>query len=141
MDQLIQFVVNHWLLWTALVLVIVLLVYEETKRNVKGVLQVSPQQLTNLMNRESAVVVDVREANSFEQGHIVSAIHIPLTKLEESINKLNKYKSKPIILVCDIGQMSPRAGAILRKHGFEKIYYLSGGIAAWQRAGLPMVKD
>jgi rhodanese-related sulfurtransferase len=141
MDQLIQFVVNHWLLGVALVLVIVLLVYEETKRNVRGVQQVSPQQLTNLINRENAVVVDVREANSFEQGHIISAIHIPLTKLEESINKLSKYKSKPIILVCDIGQMSPRAGAILRKQGFEKIYFLSGGIAAWQRAGLPMVKD
>jgi len=141
MDQLVQFIINHWLLWAALILVIILLVYEETKRNVKGVQQVSPQQLTNLINRENAVVIDVREATSFEHGHIISAIHVPLTKLEESIDKLNRYKNKPIILVCDIGQMSPKAGAILRNKGFEKIYYLSGGIAAWQRASLPMVKD
>ena len=141
MEQLIYFIINHWVLWLALVVVLALLVVEERKRNVKGVQKITPQQAVNLINRENAVVVDVREENSFQTGHLIDAINIVSTDFEENINKLNKHKTKPIILVCKMGTISIKTGVTLKKHGFAKLYFLNGGVAAWLKAGLPVVKS
>jgi rhodanese-related sulfurtransferase len=140
MNQLIQFIINHWLLWLALVGIIILLIFEETKRKAGGAEQVSPQQATNLINHEGGVVVDVREVDAFQNGHLTAALNLPLSDLQQNTNKLNKYKSKPIILACNDGQISGKAAVLLKKAGFTKVYALSGGIAAWQKAGLPLVK-
>jgi len=141
MNQLIQFIINHWLLWLALAGVIILLVYEETKGKVGGATQISAQQATNLINHEAGVVVDVRETTEFQNGHLTAAINVPLSNLQQNTNKLTKYKSKPIILVCNVGQDSNKSVALLQKAGFAKVYFLSGGIAAWQKAGLPLIKQ
>ena len=86
-------------------------------------------------------MVDVRSTDQFRSGHLIAALNIVFADLERSINKLNKYKSKPIILVDNIGQEAVKAGVLLRKQGFEMVYFLAGGITAWQKADLPLVKD
>jgi len=97
-------------------------------------------EATQMINREDAPVIDVREDAEFAKGHIVGARHIPLAQLETRVKELQKYKSKPVIVCCETGNRSSGAMATLRKLGFEKVYNLSGGYAGWQQAGLPVEK-
>ncbi|MBL8484519.1 MAG: rhodanese-like domain-containing protein [Rhodocyclaceae bacterium] len=101
---------------------------------------VSPALATQLMNREDAVVVDVREPDEWKAGHILNARHIPLAELEKRLGDLAKFKAKPVIVSCRSGSRAASASRILRKNGFEKVYTLEGGMQAWEQAGLPTSK-
>lgn len=89
---------------------------------------VSPALATQLMNREDAVVVDVREPDEWKTGHILNARHIPLGDLEKRLGDLAKFKAKPVILSCRSGSRASSAAGVLRKNGFEKVYVLEGGM-------------
>jgi rhodanese-related sulfurtransferase len=102
--------------------------------------RVSPLQATLLINREDALVVDVREANEYAAGHLPHARHIPLGAVEKRAGELEKHKTKPLIVVCQSGNRSGSACSALRKSGFEKVFNLSGGMVAWEQAGLPVTK-
>jgi rhodanese-related sulfurtransferase len=86
------------------------------------------------------VFLDTREDREYSGGHIPEAIHIPLKQLPQRVAELNKYKELPIIAYCRSGNRSNSVGSILKKHGFENVYNLGGGIAAWQSASLPVSK-
>jgi rhodanese-related sulfurtransferase len=99
---------------------------------------VSPQDATLMINRQDALVLDVRSAEEYGKGHVLNARNVPLAQLEGRTGELQKYKARPLI-VCEDGARSS-AVAALRKLGFEKVYTLAGGLAAWQQAGLPTGK-
>lgn len=101
---------------------------------------VSPGEATQLINREDAHIVDVREADEFAGGHLPEAINIPVGKLAERIGELEKFKDKPVILCCASGMRSNKACGELRKQGFAKLYNLAGGVDAWVGAGYPIKK-
>ena len=73
------------------------------------------------------------------RGHIVGAKNIPYDELDEGMSKLERFKSKPIVAVCDAGMTSSRVVASLRKGGLVNVYGLKGGITAWSQASLPLV--
>ena len=93
-----------------------------------------------LINHENAMVLDVREHNEFNAGHIANARHIPLGQLRDSLRTLDRFKEQPIVINCRSGNRSASACAILRKEGFSRVYNLAGGIMAWQRSQMPVVK-
>ena len=99
---------------------------------------ISVTEATLLINREDAVVVDVRETSEWSSGHIPNARHIALGQLTQRIGELEKVKSKPVIVCCASGNRSSTACGSLKKAGFEKVFNLSGGIRAWSDAGLPI---
>jgi len=99
---------------------------------------VSPIEATLLINREDAIVLDVREQGEFAQGHIPNAKHIPLGELARRTNELEKLKSRPLIVCCASGSRSSGAISALRKAGFEKLYNLRGGLFEWEKAGQPV---
>ena len=101
---------------------------------------VGSAEAINLINRESAVVVDVCEPKEYEQGHVPNSINIPLGSLASRVNELDKYKDKPVVVACRSGNRSMRGAIALRKNGFESVYSLSGGILAWQKGNLPVEK-
>ena len=101
---------------------------------------VNTLQATQLMNREDAVVVDVRPVADFAKGHILGARSIPLAELEKRAGDLDKYKAKPVIIYCDAGNRAGGGVALLRRNGFANVVNLTGGYAAWQQAGLPVEK-
>ncbi len=109
-------------------------------RRAGGGESVSTLQATLLMNQQNALVLDVRDAAEYGKGHMLNARNIPLAELEARAAELEKHKAKPVIVVCDTGNRSGRAAAALRKKGFERVFTLSGGIGAWQQAGLPVEK-
>jgi len=98
---------------------------------------VSPMQATLLLNREDAVMIDVREASEWSTGHIPNSRHIAINQLEKQIHEIEKFKARPVIVNCQTGNRSSSACNTLKKHGFEKVYNLTGGIGAWRDAGLP----
>lgn len=138
MEKFIQFVINHWMLWLALVVVLILLIYEETKGKLLGIKQLTAQDLTLMINRDQAVVIDTRDVAAFNQGHIIDSLSIPANELPSNLKKLDKYKEKTIVLVDNTGQSSA-AMMQLKKHGYNAVV-LAGGLNAWRNQGLPVTK-
>jgi len=99
---------------------------------------VSPQQAVLLVNRENAVIVDVREQTEFAAGHLPAARNIPLKEIEARSSELKKFIKRPLIVVCQSGNRSRNALGALRKAGFERVVNLDGGFAAWLQAGQPV---
>jgi len=103
-----------------------------------GVENLTPAQATLLMNREDALVLDVRETGEWASGHITGARHITLGQLEKRMSELEKFKDKPIIIICASGNRSSSACSQLKKSGFAKVFSLAGGIASWRESSLPL---
>ena len=100
---------------------------------------VSPQQAIGLINSEQGVFVDLRDAADFKQGHIVEALNIPAAKLPARMAELEKYRERPVVLVCKMGQQSGAAGKQLKAAGFNKVYKMTGGMMEWGNLQLPTV--
>jgi len=102
--------------------------------------RVTPAEATLLMNREDALVLDVRETGEWSSGHIAGARHITLAQLDKRMSEIEKFKDRPIIVCCASGNRSSSACGQLKKSGFEKVFSLGGGISAWLEASLPLTK-
>ncbi len=116
-----------------------MLVWPMVRRGAGGP-SVTTLEATQLINRQDALVVDVREQAEYAQSHILNSRLLPLSQLEARMGDIEKFKDKPVIVYCASGSRSSSAAAILRKSGFSNVANLSGGFAAWQQAGLPVQK-
>jgi len=141
MHEFIDFALHHWELVLALVVILILLLTFELHGKLTGTSGLSPHEATLLINREDAIVLDIRDSNNFAKGHITRAINIAHADLNAKLKQLDKYKEKPIIICFVTGQPHNKVGRVLKENGFTKIYHLKGGITAWQDAGLPLTKD
>ena len=101
---------------------------------------IAPQQLTDLVNRQDGVVLDIRPQADFNKGHIVGAISAPLSKLESMSKELERYKARPVIVVCAQGLTAVNACKQLKKQGFDQLYRLNNGMQAWLADNLPTSK-
>lgn len=105
-----------------------------------GARQVNPGEATLLINREDALVIDVREADEFASGHLPDARNLPLAKLGERVGEIEKLKGKPVIVCCASGMRSAKACKELATLGFTNVQNLAGGVDAWVGAGYPLKK-
>ncbi|MFZ5757357.1 MAG: rhodanese-like domain-containing protein [Pseudomonadota bacterium] len=137
MDRLPEFIANHWLLSTAFVFLLTLLIVTESRR---GGRSLSPALLGAVVNRDNGVLLDVRADSDFRAGHIGGSIQVPATQLATRLTELEKYKGRPIIVVCAQGPVSGDVAKQLIKAGHAPVYRLAGGIAAWRNENLPVVK-
>ncbi|HEX5804435.1 MAG TPA: rhodanese-like domain-containing protein [Azospira sp.] len=103
-----------------------------------GGARVTTSEATNLINREDAQVIDIRDAAEFSGGHLIGARNIPVVKFAERAADLEKMKGKPLIVCCETGLRGGKAAKELQKLGFDRVFNLDGGIAAWRKAGLPV---
>jgi rhodanese-related sulfurtransferase len=140
MERLPEFFSNHSSLAMAFVVILGTLLWTLWQSLGHGLKKLSPMDATQLINREDAVVLDVRSDGEFNQGHIVNALNIPQKSIQEQLSKLGKYRKRPIIMACRNGQAASGVGSTLRKNGFEQVYSLAGGLVAWEGANLPLVK-
>ena len=141
MEQLITFMSSHALLsgiWIGLVL---LITFMTIKIKLSPIKQLSPQELTFIVNRENGVVVDIRPDKDFKASNIVDSVHFAFEKVAKNdFVSLEKYKDRPIIVVCAAGLTAGRAASALMKSGFGQVSVLKGGLNAWVGAGLPLAK-
>jgi rhodanese-related sulfurtransferase len=140
MAQLLEFASNHLFLVSALIALVVLVIVNELRIRASGGRDVTPAEAVALIN-SGAVVVDVRNAPQFAQGHVLNARNVPLSDLNGRTDALKKLGDKALITYCDTGTAGARAAASLRKGGFGRVVNLRGGLAAWQRDGLPIALD
>ena len=98
------------------------------------------QGAVQLINRERAVVVDVREPEEFAAGHVTGAKNVPLNQLEQKLPAAVKNKSLPLLLVCATGARAQRAVATAKKLGYEQAQAVAGGLKSWKDANLPLEK-
>lgn len=138
--QLFEFIGNHMLMVTALVLVTALLVGNEIMLKLRGFQSVIPAKAVLLINQQDAQIVDVRDATSFNKGHIAAAFNAPLEQLVKSTSNLKADKSKPVIVACENGQSANRAAVLLKAAGFSELFTLKGGIVAWRDDKLPLTR-
>jgi rhodanese-related sulfurtransferase len=140
MEQMIEFLLNHPYLTLAFVGIMGALVWTQLQAGSRAT-RLSPMDATRLISHEDAVVLDVRGDGAYRAGHILNAVHVPIDPLSTQAKMLAKYRGRPIIATCRTGQRSAEALKTLRGLGFERLYTLSGGIAAWEGANLPLSKD
>jgi rhodanese-related sulfurtransferase len=134
------FVQENWMLILVFVLSGAMLAWQWIAPRFSAVKSVNTAEATQLINRENALLLDVREPKEYAGGQLPSAIHIPLSQLSGRASELAKYTARPIIAYCDIGRRGRMAGGALAKAGFKAIYSLDGGFAAWKKDGLPLEK-
>ena len=140
MDQLITFTSNNMILVVAIVLVSLMLIHSLVGERLRGYSSVSPTESTQMINRDDALIIDVRESNEYSTGHIINSVHIPLSSLKGRVKELEKHKTQKVILACRSGHRSSQACATLKKEGFEQVFNLRGGVMAWESANLPLIK-
>ena len=141
MQEYIEFAGRHTLLFVALVSIIALIVMSEFRRATKGFKEVLPAEAVRLINKEDAMVLDIREANELGQGTIIDSKHIALSVLAEKIDSLTKNKDKPILVFCKVGNRSSQACKLLLKNGYTNVSGLKGGITAWINDQFPVAKN
>jgi rhodanese-related sulfurtransferase len=102
-----------------------------------GGAEIGTLEATRLMNQGS-LVLDVRNEKDFAAGHLPKARHIPVRELANRVGEIGKFKEKPVIVTG--GQGAGMACRFLRRSGFNNVFQLKGGVAAWQQASLPLEK-
>ena len=109
-------------------------------RSSGGVTVLSVTEAVMLMSRKSALVLDVREPDEFAQGHLQGARNVPLSQLESRIKELEKFRDKPVLVVCQRGSRASKAAKLLKAQNFSALNVLKGGMQAWLDANMPTGK-
>ncbi|MGI2856039.1 rhodanese-like domain-containing protein [Shewanella algae] len=142
MQEYVEFFKAHPMLslaWVGLFIAVIVTLFKSGFSKVKSV---DHQQAIFLINKEDAKVIDVRAKDDFRKGHILNAQNVPMADIKNNqAANLEKYKTTPIILVCNAGMTSSQAAQILVKQGFEKVFNLKGGMGDWQAANMPVSKS
>lgn len=138
MNQLVEFITNHWPLVGGLLVTLLLIWINEFFTAKQQAQSITSQALVNLMNHDEVKIFDLRQKEVYNKGHIIDAVKVN----PEDFNQphFEKLKDKHTVLVCDNGLQSATIGTKLKKQGFNQIKILNGGIKAWTDAGLPLVK-
>jgi len=139
-EALLDFAGRHAMLSMGLVGLTIALIYMEVARLFRSYKALRPAALTALINRENALVVDLSSTAEFEKGHIPGSKNVQPSQFDPENKQLANAKALPVVAVCRTGQASAAAAKRLKQAGFEQVYWLDGGIAAWQQADLPLVK-
>ena len=140
MEQYLEFAGKHPYLSLAWVGILLLLLVTWVQSMLSKMQFVTPTELTLKVNREDAVVLDIRSADDFKKGHITGARNVPLAQLKDQLASLEKDKTKPVIVVCQAGMSAQGAAKQLLAGGFSQVAVLRGGMGKWLEASLPVVK-
>lgn len=141
MQEIMQFVGRHPILSIAWIALLAAVLYTTFKGLTSKVKTISRGEATHLINKENAVVVDIRQRDDFRKGHIASAMNVLPSDIKSgNLGELDKLKTSPIILVDASGMSASESAAALYKAGFERVAVLKEGIAGWSGENLPLVR-
>jgi rhodanese-related sulfurtransferase len=135
MEQVFDFINNNWMLVTVWGAFLAAFLWDNNQRSGASV---STAQATQMINKQDAVVLDIRDKKDFDEGHLANAINIPYASLADRLSELESSKEHPIVLVCKSGQSVGMAGKTLKQKGFQ-VFRLSGGMMEWSNQNLPVV--
>jgi rhodanese-related sulfurtransferase len=139
--MLLSFIESNWMLVLVLVASGGMLLWPLVQRGFSPTREIGAIQATQLVNRQNALMLDVRETQEYEGGRVPNAVHLPLSQLAERGEEIRRFSARPVIAYCERGTRSRSAAAALAKLGFAQVYTLRGGLRAWAEAGLPVIKN
>ena len=139
-DQIVEFSTSHPILVMSFFAIAGIILFTELRNLSAKYSNIGPALAIGVINKEDAVLIDVREMNEIKEGMINNAIHIPLSAINKRLTELDKYKDRAVLVYCRSGNRSGSVCRTLSSRGFEKVYNLAGGIMAWQDAHLPVSK-
>jgi rhodanese-related sulfurtransferase len=134
----LAFAEKNWILFLALFLSGAMLLWPVIQRRASPVKEIGTVNVTQLINHQNALLLDVRETSEMTGGKLPNAVHIPLSQLKDRVGELAKMTARPVVVYCALGRRARSAGSILADAGFGSIYMLGGGLKAWKDAGLPL---
>lgn len=141
MQEIMPFISKHPMLsvaWLALLAAVIVLTVKNQFSRVKEVVR---GEAIRLINKEEAVVVDLRNRDDYRRGHIANAINLQPNEIKNgSFGELEKHKAKPVIVACANGLSSRESAEALFKAGFERVTILKEGVAGWSGENLPLVR-
>lgn len=140
MQELTLFITNHPALSFAALVLLVLLLIVEVIRMRRSNINITPSQATHLINHQNAVILDLRSEDAYRKSHIIDAYAMNAKTVLQGDKKLDKFKSRPLIIVCPAGVESQKIATALIKRGYQA-YSLKGGMRGWMSAQMPVVKD
>ena len=135
-DLIFHFLGEQWILVAALATTLTMLLLHETR---KAGPALSINEAVQLVNSEDGVFLDIRDTADYARGHITDALHIPAAVLVNRAAELEKFREKPVVVVCKMGQSAGAATKTLRSKGFNRAQKLSGGMMEWDAQKLPVV--
>ena len=113
--------------------------YRELLQQVRSeISEVDATQARELIDSGAPLVLDVREQNEWDEGHIPGAVHVPRGHLESRVERAAPDHSRPVLLYCSVGNRSAFAAKTLVELGYEEVVSLSGGFTDWKRNGFPV---
>jgi rhodanese-related sulfurtransferase len=139
MQRLFEYLTHHPYLSGGAVAIAILVIVNELRERVQAFAAVSAMQAVQMMN-QGALVLDVRGREVFEAGHIGEARNVPTADLDAQAESLKRWRDKNVIIYCDSGISAAGAARTLSKLGFAKVFNLAGGLDAWRKENLPIVK-
>jgi len=139
-QELMAFAGRNQMLALAFVGLTAAIVATEIARLLRSYKVVRPAEVTTLVNRDNALVVDLRAIADFEKGHIPGSKNVLMSQFDPENKRLAAAKGLPVVLVCKTGQSAGEAAKRLKKAGFERVFVLDGGIGGWLQADLPLAK-
>ncbi len=134
--EFFTFISEQWVLVSVLMVLVYAFAMMERTKSGKPV---TTRELTQLLNSDQAVLVDIRDSKDFKAGHVVGAIHFPVSRLKTNMSELDRHKEKIVIIADKVGQHAGSAGRMLQQNGFN-VRRLGGGMMEWQNQNLPVVK-
>lgn len=141
MQEIMQFANTHPLLSLAWAALLVLVIFTTFKNMFSKVKTVSRGEATRQINRQDAIVVDVRSREDYRRGHISGSLNLVATDIKKgNIGELEKSKSQPVIVVCANGMSASEPAAQLSAMGFAQVSVLKEGLAGWNSDNLPLVQ-
>ncbi|AMM23770.1 rhodanese-like domain-containing protein [Variovorax sp. PAMC 28711] len=133
-----KFIVDNWMLILIVLSSGAMLAWPLLRGGGGGAL--TAQGAVQLINRQRAVVLDVREPEEFAAGHATGSRNVPLDQLEAKLQSTIKNKTLPVLIMCATGARAQRAVAIAKKLGYEQAQAVAGGLKGWKDANLPIEK-
>lgn len=141
MQEIMQFVSRHPVLCLAWIVLLGAVLFMTFKSLASKVKVITRGEATRLINKEDAVVVDLRQRDDFRKGHIAGSVNLLPTEIKaNNVGELEKHKSKPVIVVDGSGMQAQEPANALIKAGFEQVFVLKEGIAGWSGENLPLVR-
>jgi len=133
-----DFVIEYWMLWGIAAGLGLALVLSFVPDLIPGAQQISPAEVTRLINRERAVLLDLRPEGVFAAAHLPGAVRVDPVRDAERIRVLTKDRARPVVLHTDDTMAGIALFRSLGAQGCERVYRLRGGLDAWRAAGLPL---
>jgi rhodanese-related sulfurtransferase len=137
MEQFIEFAGKHILLSGGFVVVLGILIWTEITRRTQGFSELTPVQAIPLINDKDTVVVDVSSSADFQQGHIVDARNLAVSRFSNPDAEVQKLAGKKVLVTCKNGQAAPATASAIVKLGAERVAVLKGGMLQWKADNYP----